>query len=113
MAVTLGQGFSPYLLQHIKSVAGDATPQYKLEIPGFLNLLQSNTKPEILRLDTNQGHKKTAQIRYKQRWTKAHTDTSKSCDNTNVGSRRETAVDLSSVRQFAIHIADETIAKYE
>jgi hypothetical protein len=113
MSITLGQGFSPYLLQHIKSVAADATPQYKLEVPGFLNLLQSNTKPEILQLNTNDGHKKTAQIRYKQRWTKAHTDTSKSCDQTNVGTRRETSVDLSSTRQFAIHITDETIAKYE
>jgi hypothetical protein len=112
MAITLGQGFAPYLLQHIKSVAADATPQYKLEIPGFLNLVQSNSKPEILRLDNN-GHKKTAQIKYKQRWTKSHTDTTKSCDNTNVGARRETAVDLASVRQFAIHIEDETIAKYE
>jgi hypothetical protein len=113
MSITLGQGFAPYLLKHIKTVAGDATPQYKVEIPGFLNLVQSNTKPEILRLDSPAGHKKTAQIKYKQRWTKAHTDTSKSCDNTNVGTRRETSVDLSSVRQFAIHIADETIAKYE
>jgi hypothetical protein len=113
MAITLGQGFSPYLLQHIESVAGEATPQYKIDVPGFLNLVQSNTKPEILRVDTAGGHKKTAQIKYKQRWTKAHTDTTKSCDNTNVGSRREAAVDLSSVRQFAIHIADETIAKYD
>lgn len=103
----------PYVLKHIKTVAGDATPQYKLEVPGFLNLLQSQSKPEILRLDTAGGHKKTAQIRYKQRWTKAHTDTSKSCDQTNVGVRLETSVDLSSTRQFAIHIADETIARYE
>jgi hypothetical protein len=113
MSVTLGQGFAPYLLQHIKSVVGEATPQYKLEVPGFLNLLQSNSKPEILKLNTAGGHKKTAQIRYKQRWTKAHTDTAKSCDPTNVGSRRETSVELSSIRQFAIHIEDEDIAKYE
>lgn len=113
MAVTLGQGFAPYLLQHMKSVAMDATPQYKLEVPGFLNLIQSNDKPEILRLDTAGGHKKTAQVRYKQRWNKVHTDTSKSCDYTNVGTRLEAPVELSSVRQFAIHLSDETVAKYE
>lgn len=113
MAVTLGQGFAPYLLEHIKTVAGDATPQYKLEVPGYLNLLQSQSKPTILRLDTQAGHKKTAQVRFKQRWGKEHTDTSKSCDQTNVGTRLETPVELSSTRQFAIHIEDEDIAKYE
>ena len=113
MAVTLGSGFAPYLLQHIKTIAGESTPQYKLDTYGFLNLLNSQSKPEILRLDTPKGHKKTAQVRYKQRWTKDFTDTSKSCDVTNVGTRKEASVELSSTRQFALHIPDETIAKYE
>jgi hypothetical protein len=113
MSVTLGSGFAPYLLNHIKTVSADATPQYKLDPQGFINLLQSQTKPQILRLDTNGGHKKTVQIRYKQRWTKDFTDTTKSCDVTNVGTRAETSVELASTRQFAIHIEDETIAQYE
>jgi hypothetical protein len=112
MSVTLGSGFAPYLLPHIKEVFGQNTPQYKLEPMGFINLLQSQSKPEILRLDQN-GHKKTVQVKFKQRWTKDFTDTSKSCDNTNVGTRLEASIDLSSTRQFAIHIPDETIARYE
>ncbi len=113
MSVTLGSGFAPYFLNHIKTITGDSTPQYKLDPQGFINLLQSQTKPEILRLDSPGGHKKTVQIRYAQRWTKDFTDTTKSCDQINIPVRAETSVELSSTRQIAFHIPDETIAKYE
>lgn len=113
MALTLGQGFSPYILPHIKEVTKEATPQYKLDNQGFLNMLQSQSKPEVLRLDNAAGHKKTVRIRQKQRWTKDFTDTAKSCDVTNIGVRSEVDVDLGTIRQFSIHIDDETLAKYE
>jgi hypothetical protein len=106
-------GFTPYLLEDIRNLAKQATPQYKLESRGFLNLLQSQDKPQVLRLNDAAGHKKSVQVRYKQRWTKDFTDTAKSCDNVNVGSRLEAAVSLSSTRQMAFHVADETIAQYQ
>jgi hypothetical protein len=113
MAVTLGQGFRPYLLAALKDITGNAAyPGYKLDPHGFLNLLQSQAKPNVLKLNTAGGHKNTVQVKYKQRLTKDFTDTAKSCDNTVVIPTAEVPVDLSVTRQVAIYVEDETIAKF-
>jgi hypothetical protein len=112
MALTLGVGFRPYLLPHIRTILGDATPQYKIEPVGFVNLLSSQSRPKVLRLNNAAGHRETVQIKYKQRYTVDFTDTVASCDNTNVQAYREMEVNLDSFRQIAIHIEDETIANY-
>lgn len=112
----LGQGFRPYLLQHIKSVVGNAqTPQYKLDYHGFLNLLKSQQQPEILRLNNTAGHKNSVQIYYKQRYTKSFTGTNEAdvCNVTNIEPRREMTVELSSFRFIALSLEDETVARYE
>lgn len=113
MSVTIGQGFAPSLLHHIKQIAMQSTPQYKMETPGFLNLLMSQAKPSEVKLNTESGHRKTVRIKAKQRATKDMTDTSKSCDNTLVPVWQEQTIDLSVTRQIAFHIPDETIARYE
>ena len=112
MALSLGQGFRPYLLSNLDAIAKENNPQYRLEPLGLINLLQSNDKPEVLRLNTPNGHKKSVQVKAKQRFNKSQTQTSKSCDNTNVPTFYEAPVDLSSTRQLAFYVADETIAKY-
>lgn len=111
--VTLGLGFRPYLLSHLKNILLDETPQYKIEPIGFLNFLSKQSRPTVLRLDTSKGHQQIAQIKYKQRYTKDFTSTQASCDETNTQSYRETSVDLTSYRQIAIHVEDEIISKYE
>lgn len=113
MAVTLGEGYAPYLLAHLKNLAGQSTPMMKLEPAGFMNLLMSQNKPQILRLNNGAGHRKTVQYTFKQRFTRDFVDTSKSCDNTNQQLRLEGSVDLASTRQAAIHLPDELVARYE
>jgi len=109
----MAQGFAPYLLHHIKQIAGMATPQYKMEVPGFLNMLMSQSKPSEVKLNNENGHRKTVRIKAKQRATKDMTDTSKSCDNVLVPIWQEQEIELSVTRQIAFHIPDETIALYE
>lgn len=113
MALTLGVGYRPYFLAHIRSILAENTPQHKIEPVGFLNLLSSQSKPKVLRLNNAAGHQNTVQIKYKQRYTVDFTDTVKSCDQTNVQAYREMEVNLDSTRQISIHVADETIANYE
>lgn len=110
--VNLGQGFAPYLLAHIKSIALQSTPQFKMEIPGFMNLLLSQAKPSEVKLNSASGHKKTVQVKAKQRATKGMTDTTKSCDNVLVPIWQEQSIGLDATRQIAFHIPDETIAEY-
>lgn len=113
----LGQGFRPYLLQHIRSVVGDPqTPQYKLDYHGFLNMMKSQSmQPDILRLNNSAGHRESVQVRYKQRYTKDFTGTSEAdvCDVTNIEARREQTVDINSFRFIVVSLEDETVARYE
>ncbi len=116
MSVTLGQGFMPYLLNHIKTIVGlPATPQYKLELMGFTNLLLNQDRPQVLRLNNASGHRETIQIRFKQRYLQEHTftDESQVCNNTLIEPRMEASVDLSSFRAIALYLEDETVARYE
>src|SRR5438105_1879790 len=109
MAITLGQGFRPYLLSHIANICREATPQYKIEPIGFLNMLQLQDKPKFLRLNTEGGHKLQAQVKYKQRWTKEFVGTTIDCGVTNKPVYRETSVDLTSTRCIVLNFEDERI----
>lgn len=113
MALTLGVGYRPYMLAHIRSILAENTPQHKIEPVGFLNLLSSQKKPQVLRLNNAAGHQNTVQIKYKQRYNVDQTDTVKSCEQVLVQPYREMEVNLDSTRQISIHVADETIANYE
>ena len=111
-AITLGQGFRPYVLETLKSITEGSTPQFKLDEFGFLNMLMRQRKPNILRLNNSRGHRKSVSVEAKQRFTVDFTDTAKSCDQTNQITKYEVDVDLSATRQIAIHVEDETIAQY-
>lgn len=111
--VTLGEGFAPYLLAHLKTLNPGSNPMMKLEPAGFMNLLLNQSRPRDLRLNNDNGHRKTVQYTFKQRFTKDFVDASKSCDQTNQQLRLEGSVDLASTRQIAIHLPDETVARYE
>lgn len=109
----MANGFAPYLLHHIKQIAGESTPQYKMEVPGFLNLLMSQSKPSEVKLNSDNGHRKTVRVKAKQRATVDMTDTAKSCDNVLVPVWQEQELSLDVTRQIAFHIPDETIALYQ
>lgn len=113
MALSLYQGFAPYFLKSSKEAFLSANPQDKVEEVGFFSLLKSqNPRIEVLKLNTEGGHKKSVQVKAKKRFNVAHTDTSKSCDVTLQNPYYERSVDLSSTRQIAIYLGDETLAKY-
>lgn len=107
----MSNGFAPYLLQHIQEATKGATPQFKIQPPGFSNLLFSQS-PGSLKVMGANGHKKTVKVKYRQRYTKDFTDTSASCDNVNVPVWKEAEVSVGSYRQIALHFEDETIAQY-
>ena len=109
-----GLGFADSLTKHIFKITAENTPQFKLNWQGHLNLVKHNKNARIVRIndETNEGHRRTVIIKAKQRATIDMTDPEKSCDNVNVNAYFERAVNLSNVRQYAIFIDDETIARY-
>lgn len=108
----MATGFCPYLLTHINEVAKSANPMYKVRPTGFLGMLKSEMTPGSLKVDSGNGHKKTVQVKYKNRFRIADTDTTASCDNVLVPAWKETTVGLTKFRQLAIHIEDSVIAQY-
>lgn len=109
----MANGFAPYILQHIKEVANGATPQYKVELPGFTqSLITAHTKG-VIQNDTGFGQYRTVQIKKKKRYTVDDTSTEASCDVTNVSAYTENTVSVANYRQLAVHIEDELIAGYE
>ena len=111
----MANGFAPYLLQHIESIAKSATPQNKIEMPGFLqSLLTAHSYNQgNIKYDLMNGHFNAVNVKKKKRYTAAQTTNTPSCDVTNVSAYSEDAVSVANYRQLAVHIEDEVIAAYE
>ena len=109
-----GLGFADSLTKHIAKITAENTPQFKLNWQGYLNMLMSNQNAKVVRLNdpNNEGHRRTVIIKQRQRFNVAHTDTTRSCDQTNVPVYSERTVALGIYRQIGLHIEDETIALY-
>ena len=109
-----GLGFADSITKHVAKITVENTPEFKLNWQGYLNMLLSNKNAKVVRLNdpNNEGHRRTVIIKSRQRFNVAHTDTARSCDQTNVPVYQERTVALGIYRQLGIHIEDETIALY-
>jgi hypothetical protein len=109
----MANGFSLGVLQQIKEITQNATPQYKLEPAGAMAMLKLAHTPGVIKNDSGFGHFKTVTVKKKQRFTEAETSTSASCDETNTQPYTEDVVSVANYRQIAFHIEDEVIAAYD
>lgn len=109
----MSNGPIPAIIQHIKEIATGATPQYKIELPGFTQSLLTAHTPGSVKNDTFDGHYKTVQVKKRKRYTVENTETTPSCDVTNVPAYTTDSVSVGGFRQIAVHIEDETIAAYD
>jgi hypothetical protein len=109
----MADGKSLGILQHIREIAKTATPQDKLEPTGMLASLLMAHSPGVVKNDSYDGHFKTVKVKHLQRFTKAQTATTASCDVTNTQPYLENTVSVASYRQIAVHIEDELIAAYD
>ena len=109
----MANGLAPYILNDIKNVAGQATTRFKVDMHGFLAMLVNNAQANPIQTITSEGNKKEVRIRYRQRNTKAQTDTTASCDNVLTPARKETTLTVGNTRQIAWHLTDALVAQYE
>jgi hypothetical protein len=110
----MANGFAPYILRDISQIAKSATPQNKIEMPGFLqSLLTAHSYNENnVKYDLMNGHFNAVQVKKKKRYTASQTETTPSCDSVNVNAYSEDSVSVANYRQLAVHIEDEVIAAY-
>lgn len=112
----LGQGFRPYLLRQLANIVGEGNlPQHKIEHVGFMNFLQSQNKPEILRLNNTAGHLQAVQVKYLQRLTEEFTGTNEGdvCSHAYFEPYHEATANLTSFRFVPLYLGDEIVAQYE
>ena len=71
----MANGFAPYILQHIESIAKSATPQNKIEMPGFLqSLLTAHSYNQgNIKYDLMNDHFNAVNVKKKKRYTAAQT----------------------------------------
>ncbi len=110
----MATGFAPYLLNDLKSVAGLATPHLKVDMHGFTKFLYQGAGSRPVQTSTLAGHRKEVRFYYRQRNTKAQTDTSASCDNVLTPARLEATVSVNNTRQIAWHLSHDLLRdKYD
>jgi len=110
-------GFCEALLMHMKFVAGENAPETKVTASGFLAAalekgVQAQPIGDPFTLTNVNGHIKDLRLKYYQRTTPAQMQTSDSCDIDLLPAYDEITIDSTDVVKFAIHLDDETIARY-
>ena len=108
----MATGFAPYLLNDIKSITGNATPRYKVDMHGFTKMLYQGAGAAPIQTNTLAGGKREVRFWYRQRNTKAQTDTSYSCDNVLTPARIEATVSVNNTRAIAWHLTDALVQQY-
>ena len=61
----MANGFAPYLLKSLITIAGQNYPGFKLTPAGFTAMLLENSDIADLRLTNAQGHQKDVKVKYK------------------------------------------------
>lgn len=108
----MANGFAPYLLNDIKSTVGNANASTKVDLHGFLKYLYTGAGANPIQTSTLAGHKKEVRFNYRQRNTKAQTDTVAACDVVLTPARLETTVSVGNTRQIAWHLPHALVAQY-
>lgn len=108
----MANGFAPYLLKSLITIAGQNYPGFKLTPAGFLAMLLENSNIADLRITNAQGHKKEIKVKYKVRNTEATVFDEDNCDIDFVPAYKEANVTNDKIVKTGFHISLETVSKY-
>lgn len=105
-------GFAPYLLKSLTALAGINYPGLKLTPAGFTGMLLENSNVVEAKLTNEQGHQKTAKVKYKTRQTVDTVSEEDNCDIDFTPVYKE--ADMTAVRfaKTGFHISMKTVSKY-
>jgi hypothetical protein len=115
----MANGYCPYFLAHLKTIAQCNAPSSKITPTGFFRSLVEN-RPTIeiinpvssLRLDDGAGHIKDLQLKYRERSVPEQTSTYDNCDIDVRPSYKEMTVATTNYRKLSVYLDDETLAHY-
>lgn len=112
----MATGFMPYVLKHSAMIFGEqTTPSKKITPPGYLKMLLSNDRPQLLGgwIQNSAGHVTDAKIKYRTRVPAGKSGTSDDCSINAKPAYAEATINLTKFRKYSIVFDDQTIAQYE
>lgn len=108
----MANGFAPYVLKSLQALAGNNYPGIKITPSGFLALLLENSNIVDAKLTNPQGHKVTAQVKYKVRQTDAVVQESDNCDIDFTPVYKEAAMTTPRFAKTGFHLSMDTVSAY-
>lgn len=108
----MANGFAPYLLKSLRALAGQNYPGLVLTPAGFTAMLLENSNIREIKLTNEQGHQKTAKVKYKTRQTPSAVGDGGTCDINFSPAYLEADVTAINDKALAFHISRETVSKY-
>lgn len=110
----MANGFCPYLLKHIKEIAGDNAPGRKLHVAGFLAMLFccQNSSVSPLQEANQGGHQRSMVVKYRRRPTLSDVQTTDDCTINAQPGYLEWNVPVLSHAQYSFHISDDQVSRY-
>lgn len=110
----MANGYCPYLLRSIESIAGENAPSRKLHVAGFLAMTfccQNSSVSPLNDTYTN-GQQTTMVVSYRERPVLSQVQTEDDCDINNLPVKKEW--DLGPIRrqQYSFFISDDQISRY-
>ena len=108
----MANGFAPALLKSLRDLAAINYPGTKLTAPGMLKMLLENSDIMGAKLTNEQGHQKTATVKYKQRISPSLVATTDNCDIDFVPAYREANLQAVYTNKIGFHIPMVTVARY-
>lgn len=115
----MANGYCPYVLAHLKTVAQCNAPSSKITPAGFTRaLLENRPRVEIinpasaLKLDDGKGHIREIRLKYRERGLPAQTVTEDTCSIEVIPAYKEMTLATTNYRKLGLYLDDETLAHY-
>ena len=107
----MANGYCEALLLHLESVAGTNYPGRKVTVPGFLNMLLTQTDRPFAAANMG-GHYRDTRVKYMPRTTTSQVSTTDTCSLDFVPAYLETTVSVDSLAQTGVWVSDDTVRQY-
>lgn len=108
-------GYCPALLKHIDEIAESNSPTRKMHVAGFLATLfccQNSTVSPINDGNEANGHTKTLTVKYRQRPTTTHVQSTDDCDLNRIPAYAEWNLPNLNFKSTSFFLDDATIQRY-
>jgi|ERR1043165_707002 hypothetical protein len=108
----MSNGFAPYILKDLAVLSANNYPGTKLTAAGHLGMLLENSNIAEAKLTTEDGHKRSATIKYKVRQTPDVVQEEDNCEIDFIPVYQEAEIKQVRLAKVGFHLSMETVSQY-